>query len=53
MVSDKGCGVSQAAPDSRLPDYSFDSFEEFSKARTELIVAALKAMNESWQATWK
>lgn len=31
-----------------LPSYSFDSFEDFAKARTELIVAALKALNESW-----
>jgi hypothetical protein len=28
-----------------LPNYGFDSFEDFSKARTELIVAALKALN--------
>ena len=32
-----------------MSDYSFDSFDEFSKARTELIVAALKTLNESWQ----
>ena len=31
-----------------LSDYGFDSFDEFSKARTDLIVASLKAMNETW-----
>ncbi len=33
-----------------LPDYGFDHFKEFADARTGLIVAALKALNEGWQS---
>ena len=33
-----------------LTDLSFDSFDDFSKARTDLIVAALKALNDSWHS---
>jgi hypothetical protein len=33
-----------------LPNYNFDCFENFSAARAELISAALKTLNESWQA---
>lgn len=33
-----------------LPSYGFDSFEDFAKARTDLIVAALKALNQEWHA---
>ena len=34
-----------------LPAYSFDLFDEFSKARTDLIVASLRTLNESWHAS--
>ena len=34
-----------------LTDYIFDSFDDFSKARSDLIVVALKAMNDSWHST--
>jgi len=33
-----------------LSDFGFDSFDDFSKARTDLIVAALEAMNDSWHS---
>ena len=33
-----------------LPDLSFDSFDAFSKARTDLIVAALITLNDSWRS---
>jgi len=32
-----------------LPDYSFDSFEQFCQARSDLIVPVLKSLNESWR----
>jgi hypothetical protein len=34
-----------------LPDYGFDHFKKFADARTGLIVAALKALNEGWQSS--